>query len=228
MANPPRRHDALIRLCRALAVLALVPHDAAAHLAARRTEDRELVELTLNLNWNLKSVATLMLVQQGKLALTDEVKKLVPDIPIDNPWQSTDPVRIAHLLENTAGFDDWSMKAYAYNNPTISLREGFAIDAQSRRSRWRPGTFMAYTNAGPPVVARIMPTAMIRQAAALTRRCTIRPAQMASRVLVSPPRSTAHPQRWPVYPRTVARSASARTFSAMVNGNVPCPPNSIR
>jgi CubicO group peptidase (beta-lactamase class C family) len=105
---------------------------------------------------SLVAVATLMLVQQGKLALTDEVKKLVPDILIDNPWQTTDPVRIAHLLEHTAGFDDWSMKAYAYNNPTISLQESFTIDAQSRRSRWRPGTFMAYSNAGPPVVARII------------------------------------------------------------------------
>ena len=59
MANPPRRHGASLRLCRVLAVLALVPHGAPAHLAARRTEDRELVELKLNVNWNLKSVATL-------------------------------------------------------------------------------------------------------------------------------------------------------------------------
>ncbi|SFD42804.1 serine hydrolase domain-containing protein [Spirosoma endophyticum] len=107
---------------------------------------------------SLVAVATLMLVQQGKLALTDEVKKLVPDIPIDNPWQTTDPVRIAYLLEHTAGFDDWSMKAYAYNNPTISLQEGFTIDPQARRTRWRPGTFMAYSNAAPPVVARIIET----------------------------------------------------------------------
>lgn len=105
---------------------------------------------------SLVAVATLMLVQEGKMALTDEVKKLAPDIEIDNPWETTDPIRIAHLLEHTAGFDDWSMKAYAYNNPNISLQEGLTIAPQSRRSRWRPGTFMAYSNAGPPVVARII------------------------------------------------------------------------
>ena len=105
---------------------------------------------------SLVAVATLMLVQEGKLALTDEVKKLAPDIDIDNPWQATDPVRIGHLLEHTAGFDDWSMKAYAYNNPTISLQEGLTVAPQARRCRWRPGTFMAYTNAGPPVVARLI------------------------------------------------------------------------
>jgi CubicO group peptidase (beta-lactamase class C family) len=97
-----------------------------------------------------------MLVQQGKLALTDEVKKLAPEIEIDNPWEATDPIRVAHLLEHTAGFDDWSMKAYAYNNPTISLEEGLAIAPQARRARWRPATFMAYSNAGPPVVARLI------------------------------------------------------------------------
>ncbi|RYF63774.1 MAG: class A beta-lactamase-related serine hydrolase, partial [Cytophagaceae bacterium] len=105
---------------------------------------------------SLVAVATLMLVQQKQLALTDEVKKLAPEVKIDNPWETTDPIRIAHLLEHTAGFDDWSMKAYAYNNPTISLREGLTIATQSRRSRWRPGTFVAYSNAGPPVVARII------------------------------------------------------------------------
>ncbi|GAB3794685.1 hypothetical protein GCM10028819_09190 [Spirosoma humi] len=107
---------------------------------------------------SLVAVATLMLVEEGKLDLTDEVKKLAPDIQIDNPWEATDPLRIAHLLEHTAGFDDWSMKAYAYNNPSVSLQEGLTIAPQARRSRWRPGTFMAYSNAGPPVVARIIET----------------------------------------------------------------------
>ncbi|GAB3760441.1 serine hydrolase domain-containing protein [Spirosoma pomorum] len=105
---------------------------------------------------SMVAVATLMLVQQGKLALTDEVKKLAPEIDIDNSWEATDPIRVAHLLEHTAGFDDWSMKAYAYNNPTISLQEGLTIAPQSRRARWRPATFMAYSNAGPPVVARLI------------------------------------------------------------------------
>ena len=103
---------------------------------------------------SLVAVAALMLVQEGKLALSDEVAKLAPEIAIDNPWQATDPVRLVHLLEHTAGFDDWSFKAYAYNNPRVSLAEGLAIVPQT--CRWRPGTFMAYSNAGAPVVARII------------------------------------------------------------------------
>jgi CubicO group peptidase (beta-lactamase class C family) len=102
------------------------------------------------------AASALMLVQQGQLSLTDELKKVAPDIEFSNEWEATDPVRLVHLLEHTAGFDDWSMKAYAVNDPTISLQKGLTIDTQSRRSRRRPGTFMSYSNAGPPVVARII------------------------------------------------------------------------
>ncbi|QKZ14928.1 serine hydrolase domain-containing protein [Spirosoma sp. KUDC1026] len=105
---------------------------------------------------SLVAVAALMLVQEGKLTLSDEVEKLAPEIQIDNPWQATAPVRIAHLLEHTAGFDDWSFKAYAYNNPRVSLPEGIRLNPESRHCRWQPGTFMAYSNAGAPVVARLI------------------------------------------------------------------------
>lgn len=61
MANPPRRDGASMRLCRALAVLALVQHTTAAFTTAPRKENREPVELKFNLNWNLRSIATLKL-----------------------------------------------------------------------------------------------------------------------------------------------------------------------
>jgi len=105
---------------------------------------------------SLVAASAMMLVERGQLALTDELKKLAPEIQFSNPWEATDPVRVAHLLEHTAGFDDWSAKAYAFNDPAISLEKGLTIAPESRRSRWRPGTFMAYSNAGPPVVARII------------------------------------------------------------------------
>lgn len=102
------------------------------------------------------ATSALMLIQQGRLSLADELKKLAPEIEFTNKWEATDPVRVAHLLEHTAGFDDWSFKAYAFNDPSISLKKGLTIATQSRCSRWRPGTFMTYSNTGPPIVARII------------------------------------------------------------------------
>lgn len=102
------------------------------------------------------AVSALMLIEKKQLALSDELKKLAPDIQFTNAWESTDPVRIVHLMEHTTGFDDLSLKDYAVNEPTLTLEQGLAMASASRHSRWRPGTFMAYCNSGPPIVARII------------------------------------------------------------------------
>lgn len=46
------------------------------------------------------------LVASGKLKLNDRIRDIAPEIPFDNHWEATDPVRVVHLLEHTAGFDD--------------------------------------------------------------------------------------------------------------------------
>jgi CubicO group peptidase (beta-lactamase class C family) len=51
------------------------------------------------------SLAILMLVNQGKLSLDDPVHKLAPEVWFENPWESTDPVRVVHLLDHTTGWD---------------------------------------------------------------------------------------------------------------------------
>ncbi|TAE24434.1 MAG: class A beta-lactamase-related serine hydrolase [Cytophagales bacterium] len=103
------------------------------------------------------AVSALMLVEKGQLNLSDELKKLAPEITFTNQWEATDPVRVVHLLEHTTGFDDWSMQAYAYkNDATLSLEKGLTMFTESRHSRWRPGAFMSYCNTGPPVVARLI------------------------------------------------------------------------
>jgi hypothetical protein len=45
----------------------------------------------------------------------------------------------------------------ALENPRpLTLAEGLAVDPDSRTSRWRPGTFYSYSNAGPPVAAAVV------------------------------------------------------------------------
>lgn len=102
------------------------------------------------------AVSALMLVEKRQLSLSDELKKLAPEIKFSNQWEATDPVRVVHLLEHTTGFDDWPLKAYAFNDATIALDKGLAMFPESRHSRWKPGAFMAYCNSGPPVVARLI------------------------------------------------------------------------
>lgn len=103
------------------------------------------------------ALAVLMLVDQGKLSLDDPVRKLAPEVWFENPWESTDPVRVVHLLEHTTGWDDIHFREFAKQAPpTMGLREALSYDHHSRISRWRPGTRMAYCNAGPAVAAYIV------------------------------------------------------------------------
>lgn len=102
------------------------------------------------------SLLVLLAEQEGKLHLDDPVRRLAPEIAFVNPWEDTDPVRIVNLLEHTTGWDDLSLRDYAKNDSTLTLRQGLDYTPWTRRSRWRPGTRVAYCNSGPPVAAYIV------------------------------------------------------------------------
>lgn len=105
------------------------------------------------------ALAVLKLVEEGRLSLDDRVADLVPDIAFQNRWEDTDPVRVVHLLEHTAGWDDLHLPEYANNDPTpLTLQQGLDFHPHSRVSRWKPGSRMSYCNAGPPVAAYIVET----------------------------------------------------------------------
>ena len=102
------------------------------------------------------SLSILKLSNEGKLSLQDSVRKLVPEVWFENPWEATDPVRVVDLLEHTTGWDDMHLREYAKDDPALPLRDALDYDHHSRISRWRPGTRMAYCNSGPAVAAYIV------------------------------------------------------------------------
>jgi len=71
------------------------------------------------------SLSILMLSDQGKLSLDDPVHKLAPDLWFENRWESTDPIRVVHLLEHTTGWDDMHLREYAKDAPpSMTTLEG--------------------------------------------------------------------------------------------------------
>lgn len=103
------------------------------------------------------ALAALKLVEEGRLKLETPVRDLVPEVQFFNHWESSDPIRVVHLLEHTTGWGDWHLKEFASSDPKpLTLAEGLAICPESRTSRWRPGTRMSYCNSGPAVTAAII------------------------------------------------------------------------
>jgi len=103
------------------------------------------------------SIATLKLIEQGRLHLDDEVKALVPEVEFFNPWHETHPIRVVHLLEHTTGWDEIALTEYAkQNTPEQTLIESLNYYPESRTSRWPPGTRSSYSNSGGAVAAYII------------------------------------------------------------------------
>lgn len=103
------------------------------------------------------SLSALILVERGQLQLADRVAELAPELEIRNRWREDSPIRLVHLLEHSAGFDDLRPKHYASNDSTpLSLRQGLDNIKESLRCRWPPGVHNSYSNAGPPVAAYVI------------------------------------------------------------------------
>lgn len=103
------------------------------------------------------ALSIMKLVEEGKLHLTDTLHDLAPEIQFENKWEKTNPIMLAHLLEHTTGWDEWSLAEYAYEAPdSLTTKEALSYRPSSRKSRWIPGTRYAYTNLGPAVATYII------------------------------------------------------------------------
>lgn len=99
----------------------------------------------------ITSLASLVLQERDVLRLDAVLQDIVPEVGIENEWADTNPIRLEHVLEHTAGFDDIHLREYAASNPDSSLLDGIRYNTTSRIARWRPGNLMSYSNIGPAI-----------------------------------------------------------------------------
>jgi CubicO group peptidase (beta-lactamase class C family) len=97
----------------------------------------------------LVSLSILKLVQEGRLHLDDELRKVVPEVPFENKWESEQPVRVINLLEHTSGFDDMKPDNFCTTGASVCTDgEMMRRQKSSFVCRWRPGERFGYSNAG--------------------------------------------------------------------------------
>ncbi|UHQ21185.1 beta-lactamase family protein [Lysobacter sp. 5GHs7-4] len=108
----------------------------------------------------LLATGVLRLVSEGRLRLDQPVAELLPGIAFDNPWAATDPPRLRHLLDHTAGLDDarFSQVFSLRPTPDTPLAQAFAGQRGRLPVRSRPGTRVSYSNSGYTLLGMIVET----------------------------------------------------------------------
>jgi CubicO group peptidase (beta-lactamase class C family) len=104
------------------------------------------------------ALSLLKLQEEGRINLYARLEDVAPEVPFNNRWEATHPVRVVHLLEHTAGFDDMEVSE-AYNlrdKYDVPLLEVFKRFQEPQISRWPPGTRMSYSNPGNAVAGYLI------------------------------------------------------------------------
>ncbi len=65
-----------------------------------------------------------------------------------NRWHASDPLRLIHLLESSAGFTDLTNAEFSNTEP-VPLQRAFQQPSRSRDAQWPPGLQHSYSNVAP-------------------------------------------------------------------------------
>jgi CubicO group peptidase (beta-lactamase class C family) len=67
---------------------------------------------------SITAFALARLVEQGKLQWDAPLAQIAPEVPFDNPYKATAPLRVVHLVEHTTGGTTCPMPSTASTRPT--------------------------------------------------------------------------------------------------------------
>ncbi len=125
------------------------------------------------------AAAVVLLAQQGKLSLDDEVSKYIPELP-----DYDTPITIRQMLHHTSGLRDWGTVAAAMGWPrgTRAHTHAHVLDIASRQEslNYMPGTEYLYSNTNYNLAAIIVERVSGMSFAEFTRRNLFEPLGMTS------------------------------------------------
>jgi CubicO group peptidase (beta-lactamase class C family) len=164
------------------------------------------------------ALALLKLQEEGKINLEARLQDVAPEVPVNNSWESTNPVRIVNLLEHTAGFDDMqASEVYNFKDPyDFSLLETFKRFPEPQDVRWPPSTRMSYSNPGFGIAGYLIEKTAGKPFDQYIRETILRPLGMtnadfpftdANKPLLATPYDGNPPHALPGYPYIYLRPA---------------------
>jgi CubicO group peptidase (beta-lactamase class C family) len=101
------------------------------------------------------AASILSLAAEGKLALADEVRKYLPELP-----EYGAPITINELLGHTSGLRDWgeveAMAGWPRGSRIYTLADALAVAVRQKSLNFPPGTAFSYNNTGYNLLAIIV------------------------------------------------------------------------
>lgn len=134
-----------------------------ADLATRQPAAPDTLYQIDALSRTVTALATLLAAERGRLSLDDRLQAVAPETGLHNPWEETHPVRIAHLLEQTAGLLD------AHPGET---------GKPPRQCHWPPGLYASRSSAGTGLAIAALQAVIDEPYAAFVRRRLFAPLGM--------------------------------------------------
>ena len=118
-----------------------------AALNAHRRVNKQTLFRMGSITKSIVALAIMKLAENGKIRLTDKLRDLAPEIPVHNPWESTNPVQVVNLLEHTTGFDDFKLnRMYSLSPTELDASQMMLLQTSSMICRWRPSERFSYNN----------------------------------------------------------------------------------
>ena len=123
------------------------------------------------------SAAILLLEQQGKLSVNDNIRKYLPEVP-----DYGHPILIRHLMEHTSGLKDWGSVAdvsgWPRSTKTYSNADALYIVSRQKTLNNIPGAEYIYSNSNYNLLAIIVSRVSGMTMAEFTRKYIFEPAGM--------------------------------------------------
>jgi CubicO group peptidase (beta-lactamase class C family) len=124
------------------------------------------------------AAAVLLLVQDGKLQLSDDIRKYLPEMP-----DYGTPITIQHLLSHTSGLRDWGdvqrLAGWPRTSRAYTNEEALQIAARQKALNYPVGSAYSYTNTGYNLSAVIVQRVSGQSLAEFSRERIFKPLGMA-------------------------------------------------
>lgn len=123
-------------------------------------------------------LAVAMLVVQGKVKLSDDIRTYIPEMP-----ERATPITVAHLLHHTSGIRDWvgTLSAAGWRlDDAITSRHILTMASHQRSLNFAPGAEHLYSNTGYNLLAELVQRVTGRPFRVWTDEQLFRPLKMSN------------------------------------------------